>query len=74
MHENEVKVLVTQLCPTLHDPHGVGKHSLFWEIFPTQGSNLGLQHCRQILYCLRHQGNPIYMYMHTYIWISIYMV
>ena len=24
-------------------------------IFPTQGSNLGLLHCRQILYCLNHQ-------------------
>ena len=27
-------------------------------IFPTQGSNPGLQHCRQILYCLNHQGSP----------------
>ena len=27
-------------------------------IFPTQGSNLGLPHCRQILYCQSHQGNP----------------
>ena len=27
-------------------------------IFPTQGSNLGLLHCRQILYYLRHQGSP----------------
>ena len=25
-------------------------------LFPTQGSNLGLLHCRQILYCLSHQG------------------
>ena len=24
---------------------------------PTQGSNPGLLHCRQILYCLSHQGN-----------------
>ena len=24
-------------------------------IFPTQGSNLGLPHCRQILYCLSHR-------------------
>ena len=28
------------------------------EIFPTQGSNPGLVHCRQILNCLRHQGGP----------------
>ena len=27
-------------------------------IFPTQGLNPGLLHCRQILYCLSHQGNP----------------
>ena len=26
-------------------------------IFPTQGSNPGLQHCRQTLYCLSHQGS-----------------
>ena len=25
---------------------------------PTQGSNPGLLHCRQILYCLSHQGSP----------------
>jgi len=29
---------------------GVGSHSLLQEIFPTQGSNPGLQHCGQILY------------------------
>ena len=38
---------------------GVGSHSFLLEIFPTQGSNLGLLHCRQILYCLSHQGSPI---------------
>ena len=27
-------------------------------IFPTQGSNPGLTHCRQILYYLNHQGSP----------------
>ena len=37
---------------------GVGSHSILQEIFPTQGSNLGLLHCRQILYHLSHQGNP----------------
>ena len=26
--------------------------------FPIQGSNLGLLHCRQILYCLSHLGSP----------------
>ena len=28
-------------------------------IFLTQGSNLGLLHCRQILYHLNHQGSPL---------------
>ena len=36
---------------------GVGSHSLLQEIFPTQGSNLGLLHYRQILYHLSHQGS-----------------
>ena len=27
-------------------------------IFPTQDSNLGLLHCRQVLYSLSHQRNP----------------
>ena len=36
----------------------VGCHSLLQGIFPTQGSNLGLLHCRQILYHLSHQGSP----------------
>ena len=26
--------------------------------FPTQGSNPGFPHCRQIVYCLSHQGSP----------------
>ena len=37
---------------------GVDSHSLLQGIFPTQGSNLGLLPCRQILYHLSHQGNP----------------
>ena len=28
-------------------------------IFPTQGSNPGLLHCRHILYCLSHQGSRL---------------
>ena len=33
-------------------------HSLLQEIFPTQGLNLGLLHCGQILYHVKHQGIP----------------
>ena len=34
----------------------VGSISLLQEIFPTQGSNSGFLHCRQILYQLSHKG------------------
>ena len=37
---------------------GVGCHALLQGIIPTQGSNPGLWHCRQILYHLSHQGSP----------------
>ena len=37
---------------------GVGSLSLLHGIFPTQGSNPSLLHCRQILYQLSHKGNP----------------
>ena len=37
---------------------GVGCHALLQGIFPTQGSNPGLQHCGQTLYHLSHQGSP----------------
>ena len=35
---------------------GAGSHTFLQGIFPTQGSNTGLLHCKQILYHLRHQG------------------
>ena len=56
--------------PTLCDPKdytvhnspgqntGVGSRSLLQGIFPIQGSNLGLPHCRQILNYLSHKGSP----------------
>ena len=37
---------------------GVGSLSLLQGIFPTQGSNPGLLHCRQILFQLSHKGSP----------------
>ena len=61
---------VAQLCLTLWDPMdyslwnspgqntGVGSLSLLQGIFLTQELNLGLPHCRQILYHLSHQGSP----------------
>ena len=68
---DEVKVKVAQLCPTLCDPmdyvvHGILQArilewvalSLLQGIFPIQGLNPGLPHCRQILYQLSYQGSP----------------
>ena len=61
-----------QSCPTLW-PHGlepsvhgdslgnntgVGCHALLQQMFPIQGLNPGLLNCRQIPYCLSHQGSP----------------
>ena len=63
-------VKVTQSCLTLCNPMdcspwnspgqnaGVGTLSLLQGIFPTQGSNPGLLHCRRVLYHLSHQGSP----------------
>ena len=58
-----------QLCnPMDYSPPGSSVHpgkntrvgccALLQGIFPTQGSNPGLPHCRQILYHLSHQGSP----------------
>ena len=38
---------------------GVGCHALLQGIFPTQGLNPGLPHCRWILYCLGHHLNTV---------------
>ena len=39
---------------------GVDSPSLLQGIFPTQGLNPGLPHCRQILYQLSHKGSPFH--------------
>ena len=48
------------LCPwdPLGKNTGVGCHALLQGIFPTQGLNPGLPHCRWILYCLGLQRKP----------------
>ena len=68
---------VSQSCLTLCEPMdtrllrpwdflgkstGVGCHLLLQGIFPTQGSNPGLLHCRQTLYHLSHEGSPKSLY------------
>ena len=66
----DVKVKVTQSCPTLQNHGlyspwnspgqntGVDSLSLLQGIFPTQGLNPGLLHCRRILYQLSYEGSP----------------
>ena len=46
------------LWNSLGKSSGVGCQFLLQGVFPTQGLNLGLLHCRQILYHLSHQGSP----------------
>ena len=48
------------LCPSnsLGKNTGIGCHFQLQGIFPTQGLNLGLLHCMQILYHLSHQESP----------------
>ena len=47
---------------------GMGNHSLLQGIFPTQGSNPGLSCCRQILYCLSHQGSSPVWQLKLFLW------
>ena len=66
--EFHIKVKVTSDSLRPHGPHSPwnspgqntrgGSCSLLQGVFPTQGSNQGLLHCRQILYQLNHQGSP----------------
>ena len=47
---------------------GVGSHSLLEGIFLTQGSNLGLLHCKQLLYHPSHQESIILNRISIEIW------
>jgi len=53
------------LCPwnSLDQNTGEGSHSLCQGIFPRQGSNSGLPHCKMILYHLNHQESPETLYL-----------
>ena len=67
---------LSQSCRTLRPHTAVRSLSLLQVIFPTQGSNPGLPHCRRILYQLSYLGSPyiyIYIYTYTHIYIFIYI-
>ncbi|XDC85817.1 hypothetical protein R6Z07F_016990 [Ovis aries] len=36
----------------------VGCYALLQGTFPTQGSNPGVPHCKEIIHCLSYQGSP----------------
>ena len=60
-YESESRSVVSNSYSPWNSPGqntGDGSLSLFQGTFPTQGSNPGLAHCRQILYQLSHQGSP----------------
>ena len=85
--ESEVKVRVAQLCLTLCNPtdytvHGILQArilewialSLLQGIFPTQGLNPGLHHCRRILYQLSHKGSPCFdevQFKYLFVWLLL---
>ena len=76
-HHFYLKVKVKVACSVMPDslqPHGlyrpwnspgqntgVDSLSFLQGIFPAQGLNPGLMHCRQILYQLNHKGSPFYL-------------
>ena len=56
---------------------GVVCCALLQEIFPTQGANPGLQHCKRILYSLSHQGStfsPTYKYIDSFSYFPIQVI
>ena len=63
----------------LGEKTGVGWYAFLQGIFPIQGLNPGLLHCRYSLYCLSHQGSLCvcmyifcYFYLFTHIVISLF--
>ena len=51
-HSEKTSCAFTHVC--------VNFYFLLQGISLTQGWNLGLLHCRKILYCLSHQGSPVW--------------
>ena len=66
LNEKVKSKLSPNLCnPTVYSPWnspgqntGVGSLCLLQRIFPTQGSDPGLPHCKRVLYQLSHKGRP----------------
>ena len=54
------------LCPWgfSRQEYWSGRHALLQGIYPTQGLNPSLPHCRQTLYCLSYQGSSFHRPSH----------
>ena len=50
---------------------GVGCHALLQGLFPTQGSNPGLPHCRRILHLSEPPGKPLIQYKFILSWLYL---
>ena len=80
-----ISVLVTQLCPILQ-PYGPARLLCLWNspgkntegdchlFLSTQGSNLGLLHFRQILYCLSFCQLPVLHHLPKFPQIHVHQV
>ena len=74
---DQTQVSQLQADSSLSEPQGkpkdtgVGSLSLLQRIFPTQESNWGLLHCRQILYQLSYEGSPHFTLEFYYICICL---
>ena len=77
-------VVFYSLCPMYWSPPNSSVHEILqtrilewvaisFSIFPTQGSNLGLSHCRQILYRLSHQGCHDFLPHGRLVWIDLHV-
>ena len=53
---------------------GVSCQFLLQGIFPTQGSNPGLLHCRQILYQLSYEGSPLALFYNSIYGICLFNI
>ena len=85
--EAQMKVKVSQSCLTLCNPMD---YTVYWvlqarilewvtfsllpQIFPTQESNRGLLHCKQILYQLSYQGSPFLCLVTSGIFSAVYLL
>ena len=80
---HQIQLFPSSVISVLLNWDFLGKHTrmgfyfLLQGIFLTQGSNPGLQYCRQMLYLLSHRWSSLLHYIHyssrTFIWLFLYL-